>query len=51
MTPLIPCDTRLIFGPTMVLLLCAATAQAQPDTGGTPKSKTGAPTGKDVQFR
>ena len=49
MTPLIPCHTRPIFGLTMVLLLCAATAQAQPDTQGTPKSKNGAPTSKDVQ--
>jgi hypothetical protein len=49
MTPLIPCHPRLIFGLTTILLLCAATAQAQPDTQGTPKSKNGAPTGKDVQ--
>ena len=49
MTPVMPYHTRLTFGLTMVLLLCAATVQAQPDTQGTPRSKNGAPTGKDVQ--
>ena len=43
MTPVMPYHTRLTFGLTMVLLLCAATVQAQPDTQGTPR------TGKDVQ--